>query len=161
MRGYTLIELLVTITIVVLLSGTSIAAYLSYNENRLLDTDARNLNSLLNKVRSKARFLEYPSGCTGLVNFTLSTDLDSEGERKILKYVANCTTGTSEFVSEPVLKSSVFLADFNLVIAPQTGNLEPFTDVDITIKSTKATQKTIKIVVSKLMGNLNIINNEE
>lgn len=161
MRGYTLIELLVTISIVVLLSGTSIAAYLSYNENRLLDTDARNLNSLLNKVRSKARFLEYPSGCTGLVNFTLSTDLDSEGERKILKYVANCTTGTSEFVSEPVLKSSVFLADFNLVIAPQTGNLEPFSDVDITIKSTKASQKTIKIVVSKLMGNLNIINNEE
>ncbi len=161
MRGYTLIELLVTITIVVLLSGTSIAAYLSYNENRLLDSDARNLNSLLNKVRSKARFLEYPSGCTGLVNFTLSTDLDNEGERKILKYVANCTTGTSEFVSEPVLKSSVFLADFSLVIAPQTGNLEPFTDVDITIKSTKATQKTIKIVVSKLMGNLNIINNEE
>ncbi len=161
MKGYTLIELLVTITIVVLLSGTSIAAYLSYNENRMLDTDARSLNSLLEKVRAKARFLEYPSGCTGLLNFTLSTDLDSDGERKILKYVANCTSGTTEPILEPLLKSSVFLSDFNIVIAPQTGNLEPFMDVDITIKSTKASQKTIKIVVSKLMGTLNVINNEE
>ncbi len=161
MKGYTLIELLVTITIVVLLSGTSLAAYLSYNENRLLDSDARNLNSMLGKVRSKAKFLEYPAGCTGLLNFTLSTDLDSEGERKILKYVANCTSGTTEPVLEQVLSSSVFLTDFSLVVVPQTGSLEPFVDVEITIKSTKATQKTIKIVVSKLLGNLNIINNEE
>ncbi len=161
MKGYTLIELLVTITIVVLVSGLSLSGYLIYNESRLLDIDAKNLNSELGKIRSKAVFLEYPSLCTGLTSYAVSSDLDIDGQRKNIKYTANCNSGTLEPVVVSLLKSSVFLADFSLVFVAQTGYLDPNENVDILIRSEKGNQKTMKVTVNKLVSSLNVSTNEE
>ncbi len=161
MRGYTLIELLVTITIVVLVTGTSMSAYLTFNENKRLDVDARNLNTLLNKIRSKAVFLEYPDGCTGLTNFAVSTALNTDGLRTVVRYLANCSEGIVAETTEDILESSTFTADFSLVFLPLTGKLESSADEEITIQSIKGVTKTKRVTINQFFGTNNIINNEE
>lgn len=161
MKGYTLIELLVTITLIALLTGVSMAAYLTFNENRQLDVDARNFNVSLNKVRAKAVFLEYPDGCSGLSSFQVTTGLNASGERKILRYFANCSTGVVGDVSEEVLESSVFATDFNLVFLPMSGNLFNSADVTITLQSQTGADKIKRVIVNQFMGTNNEIRNEE
>lgn len=161
MKGYTLIELLVTITIIVLVTGASMSAYLTFNENRRLDVDAKNLNTLLNKIRSKAVFLEYPDGCTSLTNFAVSTALNTDGLRTMVKYLANCSEGVVGEISEEILESSTFTADFSLVFLPLTGKLESVTDEEIIIQSIKGVTKTKKITINQFFGTNNVINNEE
>ncbi len=161
MKGYTLIELLVTITIIVLVTGSSMAAYLTYNENRRLDIDGKNLSAFINKVRAKAVFLEYPKDCSGLINFTVSSELNSKGERTILKYFANCSSGQSSEIHEEVLTSSVMDADLNISFLPISGNTNSQNDVEITIRSTKGTAKIKKVVINQFLGTNNVVNKEE
>jgi prepilin-type N-terminal cleavage/methylation domain-containing protein len=161
MKGYTLIELLVTVTILVLVTGGSMAAYLTFNENRNLDIDAKNLNTLINKIRSKAVFLEYPLNCTGLQNYQLDSELDSEGRRTAVRFFANCNSGPSTEIHQEILSSSAMIADLNLVFLPITGNLNPLEDEEITLQTINGRLKTKKLVINKFLGTNNVINVEQ
>jgi prepilin-type N-terminal cleavage/methylation domain-containing protein len=159
MRGYTLIELLITITIVVLFSGASISAYLTFSENRQLDNDARNFNSSLNKIRNKAIFLEYPEGCIGLSSFSVSTGLNASSKRSVLKYQVNCSNKVYDGLDDEVLKSSEFYSDFSIVFLPQTGNISDLVDRTIILQTINDVTKTKNVVIDKFSGTKNEIGN--
>lgn len=161
MKGFTIIELLVTLTIIVLVTGVSVAGYLRYNENRQLDNDARNFVVLVNKIRSKATFLEFPEGCTGFQSFTVNSGLNGAGERKVLNFFANCSSGVSSTVAEEILSASVFQADFSLVFLAQSGYLQSQADQTVVLQSTKGIPKTKSIIINQFMGSKNVINSEE
>lgn len=160
MRGYTLIELMVTVTIIVLITGGSMAAYLTFNESRQLDIDARAFTTLINKIRSKAIFLEYPSGCTGLNFFSLQSKDNSEGERKIISYFANCNSGSTDPVEEEVLGSSVFTGAFTINFLPLSGNISDGESVEVTIRSLKGEVRTKKITIDPFNNTNNSISDE-
>jgi len=160
-KGYTLIELLVTVSILILVTGSSMAAYLTFSENRNLVIDANNLNALINKVRSKAVFLEYPNGCNGLIGYNLKSEYNSGGQNTIIKYYAHCSSGDSTPIFNEVLKSSILIQDINLTFLPGNGNLSSSADTEIVLQSTKGANKTKKIIINQFLGSNNVINKEE
>ncbi len=155
MKAYTLIELLVTVTIIILFSGVSISAYLTFNENRQLDNDARMFNSVLNKIRTKAVFLEYPNGCVGLSGITVTSASNSVGKKTILRHKINCSDKIYDGVDEEVLKSTEFSADFNFKFLPLSGNIEDLQDKVVIVKSQSDNTKTITVTVDKFAGSKN------
>jgi hypothetical protein len=64
-------------------------------------------------------------------------------------------------VSEEILESSVFSADFNLIFLPLNGNLANNADVTVTLQSQTGEVKIKKIIVNQFMGTNNEIRNEE
>ncbi len=161
MRGFTLIELLVTITIIVLVTGGSLAAYLTFNENRQLDIDARDFNSLLSRVRSRAIFLEYPDDCTGLTSFQFGSVDGADGLNDSVRYYANCVEGIRGETTEKILTASQFTADFSLVFLPSSGNLASGEDEVVVLQSTKGAQNTKSITISQFLNINNSIGDEE
>ncbi len=155
MRGFTLIELLITITIVVLITGTAIAAYTSFNENRQLDIDTRSFLSLLNKIRSKALFLEYPSDCTGLSSFTIESIEGSSGLVDSVYTYANCLEGVRGEETTKLLQSSVFSSAFSISFLPITGAIATNEDKYVAISTTKGTQRSKTVFVSQVMNTVN------
>lgn len=160
MRGFTLIELMVTVTIIVLVTGASMAAYLTFNENRQLDNDARAFNTLISKIRSKATFLEYPDGCTGLNNFVLQIEDNTQGIKNKVTYYASCVSGNSENISEEILSGSEFTANFSIVFEPSTGNIQTGESVEVTIQSLKGTSRTKTITIDPFSNAKNVISDE-
>lgn len=53
--GFTLLELMVVLTIIVVLSGGGIAAFVSYGRNQTIDTTAREIANMLISARSRAQ----------------------------------------------------------------------------------------------------------
>ncbi len=73
MRGYTLIELLITVTIVVLLSGASLATFLTYRETSVVNSDANNVADRLRTIQTKATAVEIPATCAnGVTGYVAS-----------------------------------------------------------------------------------------
>lgn len=64
-RGFSLIELLVTIAIISLLTGLTIAGYGTFNKKQTVKTEAYKLASNLRLAQQKAISGEKPVGCTG------------------------------------------------------------------------------------------------
>jgi prepilin-type N-terminal cleavage/methylation domain-containing protein len=64
--GFTLIELIVAVTIMVLLTGGGIASYISFNDNQQLEGSARQIQSYLRAAQTKARVGDRPEGCARL-----------------------------------------------------------------------------------------------
>ncbi|OGD84009.1 hypothetical protein A2572_00575 [Candidatus Collierbacteria bacterium RIFOXYD1_FULL_40_9] len=155
MKGFTLIELLITITIVVLVTGTAIAAYITFNESRQLDIDTRSVLSLLNKVRSRAIFLEYPADCTGLTSFGFESAVGTSGLSDSVRFFANCAEGVRGEETAKVLEAAVFSTAFSMSFLPSSGAIASYEDQTITISSTKGGQKSKNIIVSSVMNSVN------
>ncbi len=153
--GFTLIELLITITIVVLLTGTAISAYVTFNENRQLDIDARNLLTSVNKLRSKAVFLEYPADCTGLAGFRYESVLGVSGLLDSVYSYASCAEGTRGEETVKILDSSVFGSPFGISFLPSTGAITSGTEEQIEINSTTGSQRSKTVVVNQTMSTVN------
>ncbi len=65
-KGFTLIEMLVTITITMLMLGGGIAAYINFNEKQTLITASKDLQAYLRSAQSKARSGDRPNTCDSL-----------------------------------------------------------------------------------------------
>lgn len=160
MKGFTLIELLVTVTIIVLVTGASIASYLAFNEARQLDVDVRIFLTELNKIRSKARFLEYPDDCTGLVDYTMEV-VDNGGQLNRLSAYSTCAEGRRGEKVLTTLNSTAFESAFALKFSPITGNLITMEDVDLTLRLIKGSQNAKVITVSHLIDTNNKVVDEQ
>lgn len=135
-QGFTLIELIVTITIIVILSGSAIAGYYNFSQRQAAMNDARNLATELKKVQSLAKNLVYPGDCGGLKNYKM-TPVCTGVDCRSVKIVATCASGgdaNGEIVvkeSEEVLQKASFPASIGTftfsagsgVIAP-TGSFD-------------------------------------
>ncbi len=70
--GFTLIELMVAVTILVLLFGSGIASYLNFNDNQTVITTGQQVQLMLRTAQKKARVGDKPTGCTTLQGYRLT-----------------------------------------------------------------------------------------
>lgn len=153
MYGFTLIELMVTITILVVLSGVSISAYLNFNKLQSVDTDVRDFVSEVNRVRSLASSQTYPPGCVSLKGYNLRS-IDVDGVLSGVVVTAMCDPVDIVQPTENVLKSSYFASSistdslpFDITFTPGNGYTSTGSDVIINLRyiNDPTTQKSITV----------------
>lgn len=125
-RGFTLIELIIVVGIIILLAGTSIAAYFRFSQRQAALNDARNFSTKLREVQAMAKNLVYPANCSGLVGYRLVAD-DSgytcETCQTVSAY-AICSQGeiiVPEIDKEKVLTKAFFSDPVNIVFTAGSG----------------------------------------
>ncbi|KKT40607.1 hypothetical protein A3K29_04310 [Candidatus Collierbacteria bacterium RIFOXYB2_FULL_46_14] len=131
--GFTLIELMIVMAMIVLMAGGSIAAYLRFNTNQQIVNDARQLIAELSKARSSAATLQYPLGCTGLTGINVrSTVIDSN----LVGLESTTLCGSGNVIGSPIqiLKTSLFDVVFDITFLPGSGYLSTGADQTIVIK---------------------------
>ena len=64
--GFTLIEMIVAVAIIIIVTGFAIASFISFNDKQQVQTAAREAQLVFRKTQSKARVKENPTGCTNL-----------------------------------------------------------------------------------------------
>lgn len=63
-RGFTIIELLVVVTIMLIVTGGGIAAFINFNERQAVTTSVREIQTLMRAAQVKARAGEGAADCT-------------------------------------------------------------------------------------------------
>ncbi len=142
-RGFTLIELMMVVSITLILTGASVTAFLNFNKTQSVNNDARNLAAEVYRVRTLAASLQYPTGCSSLKSYALTSNSDLSG----VIVTAKCDPADVAFPEVRLLTSSVFSQPLNLVFLPGSGYLEGGTNIEITIKLINDTAVTKKVTV--------------
>lgn len=75
--GFTMIELVVTVGILVLLSGGAIVTYVDFRDRKQALADVRLIWDHLKKVRTKSMAVEVPTGKLGVVNYEVVVGSDA------------------------------------------------------------------------------------
>ena len=96
--GFTLIELIVTVSIILLLVLGAMANYFEFDSKQKMLSEVRNLVAFIDKARSKAMAQEYPVGCVGLVSYGVRS-----ADFGVMEIVANCGSGASVPEQEKIL----------------------------------------------------------
>lgn len=68
-QGFTFIEILVTVTLMLTLAGLLVSGYSRFNDAQVVSQAASTLVSNLESVRTKAKFGVKPDGCDTLVGY--------------------------------------------------------------------------------------------
>lgn len=102
-KGYTLIEVLISLTIIGLLFGFGFANFRDFSRKQSLVSAARSLNGELRQVQSKASAGEKPSGCTTLSSYSFQISATS------YQTAAVCSNGSFPVKTEN-LTSGITLA---------------------------------------------------
>ncbi|MBT3250109.1 MAG: hypothetical protein HN846_04315 [Candidatus Pacebacteria bacterium] len=104
--GFTLIELIVSIGILVLITGGGIAAFLNFNDKQQVLNGSKELRSYLRTAQTLVRVGESPAGCDKLVGYKVTSS--DAGTVKEIKILAVCSTGG---VEESIEKDSFLLPE--------------------------------------------------
>jgi len=147
--GFTLIELMTVTAIVLILAGGSVAAYLNFNKNQSMDSDARSLVSEIYRVRNLASSMQYPTGCTSLKGYNIKSDISLTG----LLLTVNCVPSNVMFPVVKILSVSVFTNAIDVSFLPGSGYLINGADQQITIKNSNDVTVT-KIITVGQYGNI-------
>lgn len=126
--GFTLIEILIVITITVLLVGGGIAAFINFNERQAILNSAKEVQIFLRSAQTKAKVGQKPTGCNQLEAYRVSGNVNGN----TLQLLAVCV-GAEVAVSDYSLPDNlVFQSGVDLsflvlqggVSAAQTVSLE-------------------------------------
>ena len=154
-KGFTLIELMVVITIIIILSGLSIAAYFRFSQRQASMNDARNFATELRKVQALAKNLVYPAGCLNLVGYRLVSDCSMSENCKTMSYTATCGNGDYPgATNEPILETAFFTHDVSVLFAAGTGNIDPSAVGDYSLTNSSDPYKIV--VRTDLNGNIDV-----
>lgn len=127
-NGFTLIELVVVIAIIIILSTSAIVAYYRFTQRQAAMNDARSFSTMLRKVQSMAKNLVYPQNCTGLSGYRLfSDDYGFECETcQTMSAEAICSEGPIEVISdEKILKTAFFTYPVSINFTAGSGSINP------------------------------------
>lgn len=151
--GFTLIELIVVITLIIIFSSMSMVAYFQFSQRQETIDDARNFVTVLRRFQAKAKNLVYPAGCTGLVRYNLKSDgfgEDNETSKKVTAK-AICANNTYTVITgEKVLDKTYFANDVDVNFQAGSGNISPVGTYSLT-----NTNDSYRIVVTTdINGNI-------
>lgn len=88
--GFTLIELIVAISIMMLLLGSGIVSYLTFNDRQGLLAGVSEVKSLLRTAQTRARLGDRPEGCDRLLYYEVRIPVESS----VANLLAECENGT-------------------------------------------------------------------
>jgi prepilin-type N-terminal cleavage/methylation domain-containing protein len=122
--GFTLIELIVVVSIIIILSGMSLAAYFQFSQNQAAVNDARSLETMLRRVQAMAKNLIYPAGCSGLTGYRIYNSCSGEDCQSV-SAEAVCAVGGSFMVidNEKVFEKASFAQAINVMFDAGSGNV--------------------------------------
>lgn len=124
-NGFTLIEIIIVITILAIMVGGALASFASFRDRNNIRSDALILAAMLQKIQAKASAVELPSGCTGVMNFTVNMSGDG------LSVNAICQSGTVILSDlDYTLVHSSFVGTPSVVFDSRTGSASAV-DIDI------------------------------
>lgn len=97
MKGFTLIELVVTTGVILLIAGGVVANYNNYSDNQRLKQAALTLKNNLRLVQTKAASAEKPaSGCSEMVGYQVSfTSTSYSIQARCVEGLAGSSTSTN------------------------------------------------------------------
>ena len=126
--GFTLIELIVVVAIIIILSGTSIVAYFRFSQRQSAFNDGRSFSTMLRKVKAMAKNLVYPDGCTELSGYTLvaTGEINCETCQTVSVY-AVCREGNIYVINdEKVLTKAFFTDNLSINFKAGSGSIDPY-----------------------------------
>lgn len=132
-KGFTLMELLVVITIIIVLSGMGLAAYFRFSQRQAAMDDARNFTTTLRRVQAMAKNLVYPEDCASeLSSYQVFADCVTYDENcqevsatVLCKNAGGNPVTIAVFTKEKVLSKASFSTPFNISFAAGSGSIDP------------------------------------
>jgi len=150
--GFTLIELMIVMTVVVFIFGGSIAAFLKFNSTQSLLNDARQVSSELNRARTMAASQQYPTGCISLKGVSVTSDVNMTG----MTVTTRCGSGNFPGEVNKILTSSIFISSVDITFLPGSGYVSDGADKEIKIQD-GSSPPAIKTVVVGTYGLISIL----
>jgi type II secretory pathway pseudopilin PulG len=124
--GLTLIELIVVITIIIMFSGMSLAAYFNFSQNQASTNDARSFVTILRRVQAMSRNLVFPADCTGLRGYRIFDSCDGVYDKNCQSISANAICGGGEIPvieKEKILSEAYFSGHMEITFIAGTGKI--------------------------------------
>lgn len=120
--AYTLIEILVVSTILLLITGGGIAAFANFNQKQQVLSGAKELQSYLRMAQSLSRAGERPNGCNKLLGYRVVTS--DVSDLKQVELQASCE-GTTVITNNFTLPEGVTLdSDLDLTFLVLKGGVK-------------------------------------
>ena len=140
--GFTLVELSVTVTIILMVTLGALVNYYEFDSNQKIMNDVRNLVTFIDKARSKAIGIEYPGNCVGLTAYNVRSLEGGEVEM-----VAKCSSGSPVSEKERLLSATRTNAPFSIDFLVPSGKISNGENVEIVIEdiNSQSLFKTITI----------------
>jgi prepilin-type N-terminal cleavage/methylation domain-containing protein len=132
-RGFTLIEVLVSVTLMIVLTSGAIASYRVFLQRQQVLQSARNVQQMFTVAQKKARVGEKPAGCQTLQGYAVQGIANGN----IISVNAVCRNGGAEqryTVSTTTLVGNSRLEQaVDATLKVLTGGITAGTDVTVTI----------------------------
>lgn len=107
--GFTLIELMISVTILLLMAGFSVSRLVDFADRRSVFNDSKFVVEELRKIRTKVTAVEIPPGCGEVRSYNVSLSGSTINVDVI------CTTGSVTNYITSSLSGSNFLIGYNVV----------------------------------------------
>lgn len=108
MKGFTFIELIVTVTIVLLLSGFFVASYNTFNRSQAVVQAAQTLKTNLVNIRTRAISSDKPQNCDELQGYQVAFPSDTTYTSVALCTVSGLTEEVGTKVTYTLPKTVTF-----------------------------------------------------
>ena len=129
-KGFTLIELVIVISIMLIIAGGAMVNVISFTQNQSTTDDAKLLITEFRRAYSKATGVYYPGACTNLTGYTITAAANSQ----TMTITANCAVPVPEARTN-VLKMSKFRDAVNFTFRVPDGVLLPSSPTLVVIKN--------------------------
>jgi prepilin-type N-terminal cleavage/methylation domain-containing protein len=150
-QGFTLIEMIIVVALMVVITSASLVAVVTFNQKQGINDDAKAVLTELRRVSSRATGVAYPVGtCTKLSGYQLT--IPSPLGTKDIRITALCTPANIVEERSNVLDNSYFSGStVTFTIDAGTGRLIPITPasppVTLTLTSNTNTSVTEQVEV--------------
>jgi len=120
--GFTLVELLVAISLVGILSGIGITSFINFRQNQIVNQAASQIVQDLRLTQSMALNGQKPTGCSQLQGYFFKLDLSGRTYKIYAECTGGCPSGCSEGnpaksdkVSDKLTLSGFTLVEFKVL----------------------------------------------
>jgi Tfp pilus assembly protein FimT len=127
--GFSLVELVVVIGVLLMMAGGGIASFITFNEKQQVISGGKELQGHLRMAQSLARVGETPSGCGKLSGYKVtSTDA---GVTKEIKVIAVCSSGEVERNSFLLPEATTLSSDIAITFLGLHGGVTGATSIEV------------------------------
>jgi prepilin-type N-terminal cleavage/methylation domain-containing protein len=152
-RGYSLIELMMAVSVIMILSGGALAAFLNFDQRQKMTNDYSNVVTLLKSAYQKSTSGVYPTGCLGLIDYAVT--IPSPSYATGIRVSARCQNDSYHTDHANILSGSVFVSGVSFAYSASSGVLSPITpsalsggNVYLDIQSSISAGMTRRITIS-------------